>query len=389
MKTIAAIFQGDIFRRRGLVNAAISRINYLIQTSEYEIVPYVLCYYYPWYLRLLFKYPRIERKKKETIDGVDYNILWGKFSVINYIFYNKLHTIPLLDVVFYRKKASLFKKYDLLTVHSTGPGLIAYHTFKRYHIPYCITWHGSDIHSNPNENSYIKGVTNLLLKNASMNFFVSKNLEQIAHKLSPEFKSSILYNGVDTSFRCFDDEHIKNLKAEFGIQDCKVVAFVGNLYKVKNIKSLPGIFSNIQQDYNGRVCFWVIGDGDERQWLTEEIKNKHVANVVLWGNQDSKKMVNFMNCIDVLVLPSLNEGLPLVTLEALKCGCNVVGSNVGGIPEVIGKDNCFALDEQFEENISARIFYMLSNKVSQSVDSCFDWNLTAKKENAVYKIILE
>ena len=86
MKKIAIIFQGDINKRRGLVNAAISRTNFSINSSEYKIVPYVLCYYYPWYLRLLFKYPRIERKKKETIDGVDYNILWGKFSVINYIF---------------------------------------------------------------------------------------------------------------------------------------------------------------------------------------------------------------------------------------------------------------------------------------------------------------
>ena len=47
---------------------------------------------------------------------------------------------------------------------------------------------------------------------------------------------------------------------------------------------------------------------------------------------------------DVLILPSINEGLPLTVVEGLACGCNVVGSLVGGIPEVIGEDNCVDLN---------------------------------------------
>ena len=65
--------------------------------------------------------------------------------------------------------------------------------------------------------------------------------------------------------------------------------------------------------------------------------------ISFFGNQPSPAMPDIMNCIDVLVLPSLNEGLPLVCAEAISCGAAVVGSDVGGIAEVIGSENVVPL----------------------------------------------
>ena len=71
-----------------------------------------------------------------------------------------------------------------------------------------------------------------------------------------------------------------------------------------------------------------------------------------FGNQPSPAMPDIMNCIDVLVLPSLNEGLPLVCAEALSCGAAVVGSDVGGIAEVIGSDNVVPLVSPYDNDAS-------------------------------------
>lgn len=85
-----------------------------------------------------------------------------------------------------------------------------------------------------------------------------------------------------------------------------------------------------------------------------------------------------------MVLPSLNEGLPLVTVEALACGANAVGSCVGGIPEVLGEDNVFSLGDMFTYNIADRIVYLLNNRIEQKLKPCFSWERTAELESKIY-----
>ena len=98
------------------------------------------------------------------------------------------------------------------------------------------------------------------------------------------------------------------------------------------------------------------------------------------GNLPAEDMPALMNCIDVLVLPSLNEGLPLVCAEALCCGANVVGSDVGGIAEVIGRGNVVPLGEGFEKNMAEKIVHMLLDKPSQPLPSYISWEKTSEIE---------
>jgi teichuronic acid biosynthesis glycosyltransferase TuaC len=64
-------------------------------------------------------------------------------------------------------------------------------------------------------------------------------------------------------------------------------------------------------------------------------KLKFPDMVHLAGSLDPVEIPNYMRASDVIVLPSLNEGLPNVGMEAMACGKAIIGSDVGGIPELV------------------------------------------------------
>lgn len=382
---VAILFAASIYNRKGLFNAAHNRIKYLKNIAPYDIDAFIVSSYIPdWLVRIIGGTVQ-GRPTSVTIEGVDYRILWYKNSLIDYVLYHYLHLDTFFKKRIYKKMASLLKCYDLIEAHS-GTNEIAINSYKMYGTPYCITWHGSDIHTEPFKNESVKRNTAYQIKHAAYNFFVSKRLMETSELIASTNNKCVLYNGADKRFRRFSDHERTALRNKLNPSNRKVVGFVGNLIPIKNIAVLPAVFIAIYEQYKN-VEFWIIGSGPLQ--YTFEAQTKDIPTH-FWGNQAPESMPEFMNCIDVLVLPSLNEGLPLVTVEALRCGCNVVGSNAGGIPESIGIDSCVDLSiPQFVQRFADKVLQYLENPVEdQHPLEQFDWERSAISENWVIKNII-
>ena len=97
------------------------------------------------------------------------------------------------------------------------------------------------------------------------------------------------------------------------------------------------------------------------------------------------------NAADIVLNLSYEESFGLTTVEGLACGCNVVGSLVGGIPEVIGEDNCVDLnDPQFVDKFADKVVAYLQAEphIDQPLKPEFDWKLTAKHELDIIQTLL-
>ena len=386
-RRIAVLATGSLNNRKGVMNVVHNRVKHLRRIADFEVDVYLISVYYPGWLSFLSHKKRQDRPSVVSLDGVDYNILWRSFSLFDYLLRIKLKKKPIRWKHFVKKTTKRLRDYDLVDCHSFQSGDIACTIKERYGKPYVVTWHGTDIHTEPYQSPSVCTRTREIIEDADCNFFVSQDLLRISADITIKGKKTVLYNAMDKRFVRYDKERQAQLRESFHVEGKKVVTFCGNLIPVKNVGAIPGIFRKVYESVPN-VYFWVIGDGECRKTMRIETED---LPITFWGNQPPESIPDYLNVTDVLVLPSKNEGLPLVTVEALSCGCNVVGSRVGGIPEVIGIDNTVPLNQNnFEETFAQKVIsFLLDNETgAQSLSECFDWDVAARKENSIISSII-
>jgi glycosyltransferase involved in cell wall biosynthesis len=115
------------------------------------------------------------------------------------------------------------------------------------------------------------------------------------------------------------------------------IAFLGRLEPYKGVDTLLDALA-ILAARNMHPAATVIGAGPEEDALKARAASAGLsAQVDFAGPQHGEELARLLNRHRVLVVPSRTfEGLPMVVLEALACGCVVVGTDLGGLPEAIG-----------------------------------------------------
>jgi glycosyltransferase involved in cell wall biosynthesis len=112
--------------------------------------------------------------------------------------------------------------------------------------------------------------------------------------------------------------------------------FVGDFEQVKNPVLLVEAFSGVCEDdrFASALLVFVGGGTLEGEINFHAERGNCPGRVLIAGRQSPATVAKFMQSADVLCVPSNDEGVPNVILEAFACGVPVVATQVGGIPEV-------------------------------------------------------
>jgi len=205
------------------------------------------------------------------------------------------------------------------------------HLIQRYQVPFALIAQGSDVHQylrNPARRRAIQDACQGSTKIITRSKDLQARLEEIGVASQ---KITTIYNGVDTELYKPTEDRGPDQPFRF--------LYVGNLYAIKNPIGLIEAFERVSKGLGKPATLTLIGDGPLRNEVQTEIKQRRLgASVQCLGSLPPKSVAEEMRKADCLVVPSLNEGVPNVILEAFASGLPVVATAVGGIPEILSAE---------------------------------------------------
>ena len=174
------------------------------------------------------------------------------------------------------------------------------------------------------------------------------------------------------------------------------IIFVGRLIECKGI---PFLLKSFEQIINNNINakLFLVGDGEEENKLKKYISELNIKqHVVFLGYRSNPQ--SFIRNADLLVFPSSEEGFGRVLLEAMDVGTPVIGTRIGGIPEIIEHGvNGFLVDYGDVDSLKRSIIAILKDESlrlkmiqggNETINSKFRVELYRKKLENVYDTLL-
>ena len=141
-------------------------------------------------------------------------------------------------------------------------------------------------------------------------------------------------NGIDTSHYAPNSEERRQVRKKLGFTDVNmVVGFSGRLDPIKNFDLLLHIFSSCAHK-NPHVRLLIVGDGPEKKRLETLCHDKDIYHSVVFTGQQ-EHVLPYLRAMDVFLLTSVREQMPMTILEAMAVGVPVIATRVGEIPHMI------------------------------------------------------
>jgi glycosyltransferase involved in cell wall biosynthesis len=342
--------------------------------------------------------------KREVMNGVNvyrYQYFFSKWELLAYgggiiakLRKNKLFyfLVPFFFISQIRSLLRLLKtnKYDLIHAHWLIPqGLIAV-LVKKYLYKDCpkllCTSHGSDLFSF--QSLFFYKIQKWVLNNSDGVTVVSEHMRKVCMQMTDiEEKIYVCSMGVDLVNRFIPIEDINR-------EDNKIL-FVGRLVEEKGVPILLDAIHKVIQKFPG-LKLVIIGDGPEREKLEAQCIGLNIEHVVEFlGALNQNQLPALYSSASIVVMTSKREGLGLVAIEAMGCGCAVVATCLPAVEDIIENGvngvlvkygDSIELANAIETLlVNTGIKNNIVSRARQSVIKRFDWQIVANK----YKNIIE
>ena len=337
--------------------------------SSRDIIPYVIAPHFP---------------------GGNYNECWGKVQIyrFRYFFPERFERlaygsgfvyniqkdyvafaeiVPFCIAQFFTSLLIVRKlRIDLVHSHWLLPqGLVGAILHCICGIPHVATIHGSDLNLIKN-NNLLKPVCRFIIRNSDAITVNSRFMKKQLMSVVPSYssKTKIIPMGVDPAR--FEEPCFLDRKKEYLTNH--LILCIGRLIDWKGMVFLIEAIPEILRHYPDTRLL-IVGAGPEQENLLKKTADLNLENAVRFlRSVHNEDLTSFYHSADVFVLPSINkggrtEGLGVVLLEAMAAGCPVIGSNVGGIPDIITDgENGFLVPEQRPDILAKKIVQLMSDE---------------------------
>ncbi|MHA1250445.1 MAG: glycosyltransferase family 4 protein [Candidatus Helarchaeota archaeon] len=302
----------------------------------------------------------------------------------------------LLFIPFSIYRAIRIKKIDLIHCHTFTAGLSGI-ILKILKKPTILTIHAYHSSNWFKTNSFFSAIFYYFFEKIIIfhNFFnsiisVSYKIYKQIYNRTLENKLTYIPNGVDLSK--FDS-------ISKSAQNKPYILFIGRLENVKGIFYLLDAFLEITK-IDKDIYLKIIGEGKLKKEINKYIiKNKLKSRIHLLGKITGNKLIHLYKNAKMLVIPSINEGLPLVILEGWASKIPIIATNVGDIPKYLKNNiNGILIPPKNSIILYEKIKLLLNNdylckKLVENgynlVKNKFSWDRITKDTINIYRKVLK
>ncbi|ASK63354.1 N-acetyl-alpha-D-glucosaminyl L-malate synthase BshA [Virgibacillus phasianinus] len=306
---------------------------------------------------------------------------------------------PPFDLAMANKMADVIdrEKLDILHVHYAMPHAICAilaRDIAKHDVKIVTTLHGTDITVLGIDQSFKKMIIHGIKQSDAVTAVSHSLVNQTNDMLGIERDIDVVYNFVNE--KEYHKKDLISIKMEYGIAEHeKVLIHVSNFRKVKRIEDVIQTFQKVKEKVDAKLL--LVGDGPEYSNANQLVDSLDLGDDVLFlGKQ--KNISDLLSISDLKLLMSEKESFGLVLLEAMACEVPCIGTNAGGIPEVIEHNETGYIVDVGDTNRAAeyavkllqneKLLKQFSKNAYQRARGCFHSELIVNQYTDIYRRVL-